>query len=100
MTHCVFGPGAWCHVLLALKATLKYSALLNRVVRFNIVLPAFKSTQNCTVPVKEGMNFRLVLHAFEMDFIFFLNRQLCQKCEQAIQYDVNLVDVGGLWIAG
>jgi hypothetical protein len=64
----VFGPGAWFYVLLALKATLKYSALLNRVVQFNIVLHAFKSTQNCTVPVKEGMNFRLVLHAFKNGF--------------------------------
>jgi hypothetical protein len=82
----VFGPGAWFHVLLSLKATLEYSALLNRVVQFNIVFRhAFKSTQNCTVLVKEGMNFRLVLHAFKSGFHFFLNGQLCQNCEQVIQ---------------
>ncbi len=66
--HCVFRHGAWFQFLLALKATLKYNALPNRVVRFNIVLHAFESTQNCTVPVKEGMNFRLVLHAFKNGF--------------------------------
>jgi hypothetical protein len=54
----VFGPTAWFHVLLALKVTLKCSALLNRVVRFNIVLHAFKPPQNFTVAVKEGMNLQ------------------------------------------
>jgi hypothetical protein len=37
----VFGPGAWFHVLLALKATLEFSALLNRAVRFNIIKGIF-----------------------------------------------------------
>jgi hypothetical protein len=44
------------------------------------------------------MNFRLVLPAFKNGF--FLNQQLGKNCEHAIQYDVNLVDIGGLWIAG
>ncbi len=95
----MFGPGAWFHVLHALKATLKYSALLNRVVRFNIVFHAFKSTQNCTVPVKEGINVRLVLHAFKNGF-HFQKISNCVKIVNRLFNDVNLVDVGGLGIVG